>query len=223
MHTLVPKWVIFARSDLSCLPVHFRFELHVDEIWDYAADIVKERVDAISAGGDLGIRAAQKATQSTPSVGVTDDMLRSGFVTSLARPNGNTTGVSILAPELDGKRQEILIEALPGLHHLAILANSNTTKQAPLDDLQRAARARDIEVSVYWITKSDEIVPAIDDRLVGPQVNGGNIWKSCSAISKETKARQPMRIRIWTKPSTCLKERRLPGSTAWTTTCAQAT
>jgi putative ABC transport system substrate-binding protein len=135
---------------------------HVDEIWDYAADLVKERVDAISAGGDLAIRAAQKATQSIPIVGVTDDMLRSGFVTSLARPNGNTTGVSILAPELDGKRQEILMEALPGLHHLAILADSNTTKQAQLEGLQQAARTRNIEFSAYWVAKTDEIAPAID-------------------------------------------------------------
>ncbi|MGO9361255.1 MAG: ABC transporter substrate binding protein [Xanthobacteraceae bacterium] len=94
------------------LAVDYRsWALHVDEIWEYAADLVKERVDAISAGGDLAIRAAQKATQSIPILGVTDDMLGSAFVTSLARPNGNTTGVSILATELDGKRQEILIEA----------------------------------------------------------------------------------------------------------------
>ena len=50
-------------------------------------------------------------------------MLGTGLVNSLARPNGNTTGVSILAPELDGKRQEILIEAVPGLRRMAALAD----------------------------------------------------------------------------------------------------
>ena len=87
----------------------------------YAAEFAKERVDAISADGDLAIRAAQKASPSIPIAGVTDDMLGSGFITSFSRPTGNTTGVSILPPELDGKRQDILIEALPGLNHWRFL------------------------------------------------------------------------------------------------------
>jgi putative tryptophan/tyrosine transport system substrate-binding protein len=135
---------------------------HVDQICDYAAEFAKERVDAISAGGDLAIRAAQKATPSIPIVGVTDDMLGSGFVTSFSRPTGNTTGVSILSPELDGKRQDILIEALPGLNHLALLADSNTSRQAHLDVLREAARARNIEASIHSIAKPEEIAPAID-------------------------------------------------------------
>ena len=140
------------------LTVDYRpWALHVDQIWDYAAEFVKERVDAISAGGDLAIRAAQKATPSIPILGVTDDMLGSGFVTSLARPTGNTTGVSILAPELDGKRQEILIEALPGIQRMAALADSNTTKQVQLNSLRQAARARKVELSLHWIAKGDDI------------------------------------------------------------------
>jgi putative tryptophan/tyrosine transport system substrate-binding protein len=136
--------------------------LQIDKIWDYAAEFVEEHVDAISAGGDLGIRAAQKATSSIPILGVTDDMLGSGFVPSFARPTGNTTGVSILSPELDGKRQDILIEALPGLNRLALLADSNTSKQAHLDVLREAARARNIEASIHTIAKPEEIAPAID-------------------------------------------------------------
>jgi putative ABC transport system substrate-binding protein len=136
--------------------------LHIDQVSDYAAEFVKERVDAISAGGDLAIRAAQKATSSIPILGVTDDMLLSGFVTSLARPSGNITGISILAPELDGKRQEVLIEALPGIQRMAALADSNTTKQAQLDSLQQAARTRNVELSLHWIAKGDDIPPAIE-------------------------------------------------------------
>ena len=135
---------------------------HVDQIWDYAAEFAKERVDAISAGGELAIRAAQKATPSIPIVGVADDMLGSGFITSFSRPTGNTTGVSILSPELDGKRQDILIEALPGLNHLALLADFNASKQAHLDVLREAARARNIEASIHSIAKPEEIAPAID-------------------------------------------------------------
>ena len=82
--------------------------------------------------GDLAIRAAQQATKTIPIVGITDDMLGSGLVNSLARPNGNTTGVSILATELDGKRQEILIEAVPGLRRMAALADSNMQRMRSL-------------------------------------------------------------------------------------------
>ena len=102
----------------------------------------------------MAIRAAQKATPSIPIVGVADDMLGSGFITSFSRPTGNTTGVSILSPELDGKRQDILIEALPGLNHLALLADSNASKQAHLDVLREAARARNIEASIHSIRET---------------------------------------------------------------------
>ena len=71
----------------------------------------------------LGFRAVQEATKTIPILAITDDMVASGFVGSLARPNGNMTGVSILATELDGKRQELLIEAVPGLRRMAALAD----------------------------------------------------------------------------------------------------
>ena len=67
---------------------------HVDQIRDYAAEFAKERVDAISAGGDLAIRAAQKATPSIPILGVTDDMLGSGFIRVLLLPHPETQRAS---------------------------------------------------------------------------------------------------------------------------------
>lgn len=132
---------------------------HVDQVAEYATDLVKARMDVISAGGEVAIRAAQQATKT---MGVADDMIGSGFVGSMARPSGNITGVSILSTELDGKRQEILIEALPGLHRLAILADSNTTKKTQLDALQVAARSQNVEPSLHSIASPDEIAPAID-------------------------------------------------------------
>jgi putative tryptophan/tyrosine transport system substrate-binding protein len=60
-------------------------------------------------------RAFQQATKTIPIVAIAGDMFRSRLVTSLARQEGNTTGVSILSYEADGKRQDILIEAVPGL------------------------------------------------------------------------------------------------------------
>src|SRR5262249_58287313 len=76
--------------------------------------MVKARIDVFVCGGESAIRAAQQATKTIPITGVADDMLKSGFVASLAKPDGNTTGVSILATELDSKRQEVLLDAVAG-------------------------------------------------------------------------------------------------------------
>jgi putative tryptophan/tyrosine transport system substrate-binding protein len=73
-----------------------------------------------------------------------------------------TTGVNIFANELDGKRQEILIEAVPGLRRMAFLADANFTTVATLDALQEAARAHNIELSIHRIAKGEEITAAID-------------------------------------------------------------
>jgi putative tryptophan/tyrosine transport system substrate-binding protein len=99
---------------------------HFDLISQYAAELVKTRVDVIATGGEEAVRAAQQATKTIPIVALVDDLLASGHVQSMARPDGNTTGVSVLAVGLDGKRQEILIEALPGLRRLAASLMSTT-------------------------------------------------------------------------------------------------
>jgi putative ABC transport system substrate-binding protein len=124
--------------------------------------LVNARVDVISAAGDPAIHAAQQVTKTIPIFGFTDDMVGSGFVSSMARPNGNITGISLLATELDGKRQEILIEAVPGVRRMAVLADTNTTAPAKLDALQEAARARNVELSIHQIGRGEEIAAAID-------------------------------------------------------------
>ena len=110
---------------------------HFDLISQYAVELVNEQVDVITTGGDEAIRALQRATKTIPIIAITDDMLGSGFVNSLARPDGNTTGVNILGREGDGKRQDILIEAVPGLRRMATLAD--VTTDPPLDALQKKA------------------------------------------------------------------------------------
>jgi putative ABC transport system substrate-binding protein len=135
---------------------------HIELLSRYAEELFGTPVDVIVALGDPAIRAAQQATSTIPILAMTDDMVGSGLVSSLARPGGNTTGVSILATELDGKRQDILIEAVPGLRRMAALADTNTTAPKQLEALQDAARSRGVELSVHRVSKSDEITPAID-------------------------------------------------------------
>ena len=146
------------------LTVEYRaYGLHVDLVSEYAAELVKARVDVIVTAGDVTtIRAAQQATKTIPILAMTDDMVRLGLVASQARPDGNTTGVNIFAIEPDGKRQEILIEAVPGLRRMAFLADANFTTVATLDALQEAARAHNIELSIHRIAKGEEITAAID-------------------------------------------------------------
>jgi putative ABC transport system substrate-binding protein len=81
----------------------------------------------------------------------------------LARPGGNTTGLSLLSPELDSKRQEILIEAVPGVRKIAVLSDANVTGAAHLQNLQETAQRRGIEVLVRGVSKRSEVISAIDD------------------------------------------------------------
>jgi putative tryptophan/tyrosine transport system substrate-binding protein len=84
------------------------------------------------------------------------------LVPSLRNPGANITGVSILGPELNGKRQDILMEAAPSASHIAILSDPDSTTAAQLRVLQDAARVRNVELSIYQVTKRDDIAPAID-------------------------------------------------------------
>jgi putative ABC transport system substrate-binding protein len=146
------------------LTVEYReYILRPDLISQYAAELVNARVDVITAAGEEAVRAFQQATKTIPIVAIGGDLLGSGFVNSLSRPDGNTTGVSILAFEADGKRQDILIEAVPGLRLMAVLTDVNFTSAAKLDALQKAARARNIEFSIHRVAKGEEIAAAIDN------------------------------------------------------------
>jgi putative ABC transport system substrate-binding protein len=138
------------------------YGLRVDQLAEHASELVKAQVDVILAGGDTAIRAAQHATATIPILAFSDDLVGSGLASSLAKPGGNTTGVSLLASDLDGKRQDILMEAVPGLHRMAALADPNTTAPRQLQALQDSAHTHGVELSIHQITKLDEIAPAID-------------------------------------------------------------
>jgi putative ABC transport system substrate-binding protein len=138
------------------------FGLPPERVEVHAADLVSGPVDVILAGGDAAVHAAQRVTTSIPILAVTDDMVGQGFAHSLAKPGGNITGITILASELDGKRQEILIEAVPGVRRIAALVDSNTTTPLQLRMLEEAARARGVELSIHQVAWREEIGNAID-------------------------------------------------------------
>ena len=138
------------------------FAARSEQFSELALALVGSHVDALVCGGDLAIRAAQQVTQIIPIVGFTDDMLSAGLVHSLAKPGGNTTGISILATELDGKRLEILSELAPHARRVAALADYNVTGPGQLIGLENAARERGVQLSVHRIVKAEEIIGAID-------------------------------------------------------------
>lgn len=139
------------------------FGLHIGQLAEHAVAIVKAQVDVIIAGGgDPSDRAAQDATKEIPILGIAEDMVGSRFVASLAKPGGNMTGVSLLSSELDGKRQQILMETVPGAHRYAALADVNSSSPQRLKTLEEITRARGAELSIYRVAKSEEFDGAID-------------------------------------------------------------
>jgi ABC-type uncharacterized transport system substrate-binding protein len=143
------------------LDVDPRVNIRSEELAEQAAAIVKSAPDVILAIGGPATRAAQEATRTLPIVGAAEDMVATGLVSSLARPGGNTTGISMLSLELDGKRQDILLEAVPRARRVAVLADSNNTTPHHLQALRDASQARGVEPAVFAAGNRDDIVPAI--------------------------------------------------------------
>jgi putative ABC transport system substrate-binding protein len=108
---------------------------------DLAAELVSLKVDVIVASGAGGL-AAKNATQTIPIVFASvPDPVATGLVDSLARPGGNVTGLSNLAPELSGKRLELLKEIVPKITRVAFLWSSGTGNRVTEKETRAAARA----------------------------------------------------------------------------------
>jgi putative tryptophan/tyrosine transport system substrate-binding protein len=139
------------------------FDVHRDQIEEDVAELVKAAPDAIISGGDPATSALRKATRTIPIVVITEDVVAAGFAVSLARPGGNITGISLMSPELDGKRQDILIEAVPGARRIAVLADSNVAALRHLEALEVSARKQGKGLVVARVSKSEEVISAIND------------------------------------------------------------
>ncbi len=131
-------------------------ETHLDRLPVLAAELVGLKPDVIVASGARAVRAAMRATQQIPIViaGAADPVAE-GLVRSLAHPDANVTGVSVLpGRELEGKRLELLQEAVPGVTRVAVILDS-TSRMDPAP-LQAAARALGITLLLSGETESPE-------------------------------------------------------------------
>lgn len=138
------------------------YGMSAEQFAGLAKQHVQDHVDVLLCGREAAGRAAQEATSVIPIVVVADDMVRAGLVSSLRNPGANTTGASIFAAELNGKRQEFLMEAVPTASCIAVLSDPVSTTAAQLQALQNAARLRNVELSIHQAGKREEIALAID-------------------------------------------------------------
>src|SRR5262249_48738531 len=123
---------------------------HADRLAMMAADLVRRRADVIVALSPPAVRAALGATKAIPIVMITgDDPVRSGVVTSLARPGGNITGVTYLVVDLFAKQMELLKQVLPHLSRMAFLWDPTMpTTTEDLTGVRGAARSLGLRLQI---------------------------------------------------------------------------
>jgi putative ABC transport system substrate-binding protein len=144
--------------------IEYRFaEGRAERYVEIASEFVQLKVDVIVTAG-AGAFALKQATSVIPIVFTqVPDPVGSGFVSSLARPGGNLTGLSSMTSDLAGKRVELLRELLPALRQLAVLANvDNPNVLLEVREVQAAARTVGLEAVTFEIRRAEDIAPAFE-------------------------------------------------------------
>jgi putative ABC transport system substrate-binding protein len=131
-----------------------------DRLSDLAADLVSLKPDIIVAGGTEPILAVKKSTATIPIVmAISSDPLGSKLIHSLDKPGGNITGLSILSPELSGKRLELFKEVFPNMRRIAVL--SYPTSKAALIETQAAAKPLELTILSLEVRVPEDFDSAI--------------------------------------------------------------
>ncbi len=133
-----------------------------DRLPSLAAELVRLNVGVIVTTGGISTRAAKEATSTIPIVMAQDnDPVANGFVASLARPGGNITGLATLAPELSGKRLELLKETVPKLSRVAVFGTSaNPGNAQSLKEIEIAAKAFKVQLQYLDVLEPKDIETA---------------------------------------------------------------
>jgi putative ABC transport system substrate-binding protein len=131
----------------------------VERLPELAAELVGRNVDVIITGGTPAAKALKSATGTIPIVmAIIGDPVAAGLVESLARPGGNATGFSIVAPDLSGKRLELLKEIVSEISPVAVMLNTkNPQSQFELKEMQAAARAMGLQLHPIQISPEDTL------------------------------------------------------------------
>src|SRR5882724_1781933 len=154
----------------------------LDRLHELAAELVRLKVDVIVvAGGEPWIRAAKNATKTIPivMVGPGIDPVAAGFVESLARPGGNVTGITLLTRKLDGKRLELLKEAVPKVARVSVLYDpaDRATARDVKEEIPVAARELKLTIQPWEVRDTngfEKVFAALSkQRPDGLYVTGG--------------------------------------------------
>ena len=134
----------------------------VEGLPELAAELVRRNVEVIVTGGTPAAKALKGATGTIPIVmAIIGDPVAAGLVDSLARPGGNATGFSIVAPDLSGKRLELLREIVPNVSPVAVMLNTrNPQSQFELKETQTAARALGLRLHPIQVSPDDTLEQA---------------------------------------------------------------
>jgi putative ABC transport system substrate-binding protein len=129
---------------------------------EIAAGFVQLKVSVIVTWGTPAALATKQATGTIPIVvALAGDPVGAGLVASLAQPGGNVTGLSSQSPDLTGKRLELLREAIPGLHRLAIIANvTSPTAVLEMGESESTARTLGLEIVKLEVSRAEDIASA---------------------------------------------------------------
>jgi putative ABC transport system substrate-binding protein len=140
-----------------------------DRLPGLAAELVRLKLDVIVVSGALATSAAKNATREIPIVmAVAGDPVGSGHVASLGRPGGNITGLTNLAPELGGKRLELLKEVIPGLSRVAVLSDpTNPIFKLQLSEVESAAPALKLQLQILEVRESNDFDSAFGSAKKG--------------------------------------------------------
>ncbi|HUQ73935.1 MAG TPA: ABC transporter substrate-binding protein [Burkholderiales bacterium] len=146
------------------LVIEQRWDNSYERLAPLAEELVRAKVDVIVTSGSPGSIAAQKATRTIPIViAVAGDLLATGLVTNLAKPGGNTTGLSFFAPQVEAKLLEITREALPRAKRIAGLFNpANPIAPALLKSMSTTAERLGLSFQPYEVRLPSELAPALD-------------------------------------------------------------
>jgi putative ABC transport system substrate-binding protein len=140
-----------------------------ERLTDLAKDLVQLNVDVIVSEGTPGPHAAKHVTRTIPIVMMAaGDPVASGLVASLARPGGNVTGLSLVAPELGGKRLQLLQEMVPGLSRVGVIWNSHSLyPRLVVRETERAAAAMGIQLESLEVRVPEDFQRAFEAAILG--------------------------------------------------------
>jgi len=127
-----------------------------------AAELIARKVEIIVCGGSQATRAALQQTKTIPIVTLSSNPVAVGFVASLANPGGNVTGVSLLAPEVAGKRLQLLKQLIPSVARVAVLWNpDDPTVHLSVEETQAAAATLALTLQILETRNADAIYTAV--------------------------------------------------------------